>query len=67
MLHTARCVNGQRHGASFRFPGKLLDTLHYSIFMTSLKLGKSNIGKYRQKTVRKCQTSDVENSFSIQL
>jgi len=35
--------------------------------MTSLKLGESNTGKYRQKTIRKCQANDVENGFSIQL
>jgi len=67
MLHTARGVNGQLHGASVRFAGKLLDSLHYYIFMTSLKLGKSNIDKYKRKTIRKFQANDVENSFSIQL
>jgi hypothetical protein len=59
--------NGQLHRASVRFPGKLLDILHYYIFMTSLKLGKNNLDKYRQKTIRKCQANDIENSFSIQL
>jgi hypothetical protein len=65
MLYTARCVNGQLHWASVRFPGKLLGGLHYYIFMASLKLGKSNIGKYRQKKIRKCQANNVENSFSV--
>jgi hypothetical protein len=45
MLYTVRCVNGQFHGASIYFPGKLLDGLHYYIFMASHRLGNSNIGK----------------------
>jgi len=67
MLYASRCLNGQLRGASVRFPGKLLDILRYYIFMTSLKFGKSNMGKYRHRTIRICQASDVENSSSIQL
>lgn len=49
------------------FSGKTVRQFALLHFMTSLKLGKSNIGKYRQKKIRKCQANDAENSFSIQL